>query len=147
MSEMSLEAMKAEVLKQWPGCYPGAYGEGLWWSNARGEMVIVGKSWSDAYAKLAKPPASEVQEGGEERLFPTGGDPKDFCKCNHHEMCHANYVGMNRACNQTGCDCREYEHELEGKLQDEPKISSRPFYELIDELLKNNPDIKAAYNA
>jgi len=47
-----VEEMKAAVQKHWPDCYPGAYGEGIWWSNPRGEMVIIGASWSDAYAKL-----------------------------------------------------------------------------------------------
>lgn len=43
------------------------------------------------------------------RRNPIGGDPRDFClNCKHHEMNHASYADMNRACNQTGCDCREY---------------------------------------
>ena len=42
------------------------------------------------------------------REYPTGGDPDDFCECGHHEMNHANYHGMPRACNQTGCDCYQF---------------------------------------
>lgn len=39
---------------------------------------------------------------------PTGGDPDAFCECLHHEMNHANYHGMQRKCNQTGCECNGY---------------------------------------
>lgn len=42
---------------------------------------------------------------------PIGGDPKDFCACGHHEMNHAHYEGLPRACNQHKCDCREYRPE------------------------------------
>ena len=45
------------------------------------------------------------------RTVPIGGDPKDFCECGHHEMNHANYEGMNRACNQTHCKSRKYQPE------------------------------------
>lgn len=44
-------------------------------------------------------------------LTPIGGEPKDMCanpNCGHHEMNHANYSDMPRACNQTGCYCYEY---------------------------------------
>lgn len=50
-------------------------------------------------------------EGKDKRRYPIGGDPKYFCICDHHEMCHANYSDMVRACNQTGCACRSYQLE------------------------------------
>jgi len=49
-----------------------------------------------------------VDENGRE--YPTGGDPKDFCICGHHEMNHASYANMPRACNQTTCGCNSYTH-------------------------------------
>jgi hypothetical protein len=45
------------------------------------------------------------------RSIPIGGDPKDFCACGHHEMNHANYIGLPRACNQTHCECKSYQAE------------------------------------
>jgi hypothetical protein len=48
---------------------------------------------------------------GEPRKFPIGGDPTKFCVCGHHEMNHANYADLPRSCNQTGCECRDYQRE------------------------------------
>jgi hypothetical protein len=47
-----------------------------------------------------------------DREYPIGGDPKDFCACGHHEMCHANYADMPRSCNQTDCGCKGYRPEI-----------------------------------
>lgn len=61
-----------------------------------------------------------------EQRTPIGGDPKDFCHdCDHHEMNHAFYLGMPRACNQTGCECREYAPPV-------PKPESLPEFPALD---------------
>lgn len=55
---------------------------------------------------------------------PIGGNPKDFCACGHHEMNHACYFGMPRACNQTGCECREYVAEARAQEGKPPRLIS-----------------------
>jgi len=84
----------------------GAYGDvaGVW-----GLATYEALTRKQCPAKL--PADASPSEPQEQRLYPTGGDPKDFCTCDHHEMCHANYAGMCRACNQTGCECRDYQPE------------------------------------
>jgi len=71
----------------------------LAWDSARKHPTVV------AYESRLR---AEWEMREKERPMPTGGDPKDFCACGHHEMNHANYIGLPRACNQNSCECRSY---------------------------------------
>lgn len=63
---------------------------------------------------------SEAELDSRERQYPTGGDPDAWCECGHHELNHANYADMSHACNQTGCDCRQYAPAAPEGVQETP---------------------------
>ena len=106
--------------------------------------IVLGDNWADAAARIRAEQAAipETVVAPKERKYPIGGDPKDFCICGHHEMCHADYAEMPRACNQTGCGCRNY--QLESVVAPKPTSQQDCQHRSI-QLCKQQLDVVTVY--
>lgn len=102
-------------------CWPEThmYGDGRVWSDGTA-AIFLGKWWKAArqHESVQSFEQQYRPKGDRASGMPTGSDPKDFCECDHHEMNHANYSGMTRACNQTGCGCQNYRPKDEKPMSD-----------------------------